>query len=119
MRNNTNPLRKHPNPSIYLLARSYHHCNDAKPGYYNGYQEMAQIICCAVDGKSCSRKTSKGQCYSGHGNDYKVTWHTAKNYCENIGKRLCNSLEELNQCCVSGCDYDNSLVWVNVFVPGI
>jgi len=92
--------------------------HDAVPGYYKRNQNMAQIICCSMDGTSCSRKTDDGKCYSGHGKDSKVTWHTARNFCKNIGKRLCTSQEELNQCCGSGCDYDNVLAWVDVLEPG-
>ena len=31
--------------------------------------------------------------------------------CESMGLRLCESQDELNQCCGSGCQYDNRLVW--------
>ena len=92
--------------------------NDNDPGYYNGNQKVAHIICCSKDGKSCSRKTDMGKCHSGHGIDGKDTWDVARSYCENVGKRLCSSQEELNQCCGTGCQFDNVLVWSDVLKEG-
>ena len=88
---------------------------DDPPGYYNGRLEVAQIVCCTVNGdNSCSRKESLLACRSGSNNEIKVTWEEARRHCEAVGMRLCNSQLELNQCCGTGCDYDNLLVWSSV-----
>ena len=75
--------------------------------------KAAEIVCCAVDGSSCSRKRS-GVCRSGHGDAVKVTWNAARDHCEADGMRLCATQDELDQCCGGGCQYDNQLVWSNV-----
>ena len=89
---------------------------DTTPGYYDSNEKIALIVCCEMDGSSCSRIMSTGQCRSGDGkteDEQKVTWNTANEHCKAEGKRLCSSQEELNQCCSSGCNYDNHLAWVN------
>ena len=93
---------------------------DNPPTYYYGNEKKAEISCCAMDGSSCSRKTNTGQCRSGNNDDYKVTWFDADEHCKNDGMRLCNSQEELNQCCANGgaCGYNDQLVWVNIQVSG-
>ena len=93
---------------------------DNPPTYYYGNDKKAEIICCAMDGSSCSRKTNTGKCRSGDNDEYKVTWDEADTHCKNEGMRLCNSQEELDQCCGGGgaCGYNDQLVWINVQVTG-
>ena len=87
----------------------------------------AEIVCCSLDGSSCSRKYKGASgadiCRSGDGyhlwenpgdDDRKVTWNEANLHCLSEGKRLCNSQEELDKCCKTGCFYDNQLVWSSV-----
>ena len=89
--------------------------------------DAAEIVCCSLDGSSCSRKYKGASgadiCRSGDGNhlwenpgdyDRKVTWNEANLHCLSEGKRLCNSQEELDKCCKTGCLYDNQLVWSSV-----
>ena len=80
--------------------------------------DVAEIVCCSLDGSSCSRKYKGASgadiCHSGDGDDKKVTWDEANLHCLYQGKRLCNSQEELDKCCRRGCDYDNQLVWSGV-----
>ena len=80
--------------------------------------DIAEIVCCSLDGSSCSRKyrpaAGANICHSGDGDDEKVTWDEANLHCLSQGKRLCNSQEELDRCCRGGCDYDNQLVWSSV-----
>ena len=73
--------------------------------------EAAEIVCCTLEGDSCEREVEGGDCRSGHNDDVKVTWNEAQDHCEEAGMRLCNSQEELDQCCGTGCQYDNQLVW--------
>jgi len=80
-------------------------------GYYDGTLEAAEIVCCTLEGDSCSRKAEGGDCRSGNHQDAKVTWNVARANCEEAGMRLCNSQGELDQCCATGCGYDNALVW--------
>ena len=94
---------------------------DTSPGYYDGNDKIAQIVCCTMDGSSCSRTIGTGQCRSGDGKrkeQQKVTWSTANEHCKADGKRLCSSQKELNQCCSSGCNHDNHLVWINAQQSG-
>ena len=79
--------------------------------YYNEHQEAAKIVCCTLEGDSCSRKLEGGYCRSGDNDDFKVTWKQARDHCEAAGMRLCNSQAELNQCCNTGCNYDYQPVW--------
>jgi len=87
---------------------------DSRPGYYNGTTEAAEIVCCAEEGTSCSRKGADDKCRSGHNDAVKVTWAAAKAHCEAEGMRLCASQAELDTCCGGGCQYDNQLVWSSV-----
>ena len=94
---------------------------DTSPGYYDGNDKMAQIVCCEMDGSSCSRTISTGQCRSGDGKrkeQKKITWSTANEHCKAEKKRLCSSQKELNQCCSTGCNHDNHLVWINAQQSG-
>ena len=50
-------------------------------------------------------------CRSGVSEDDKVTWKEANQHCEEEGMRLCSYQEELDRCCLQGCQYDNQLVW--------
>ena len=50
-------------------------------------------------------------CRSGNNDDKKVTWHEANKHCVSEGKRLCNSQDELDKCCHTGCAYNTQLVW--------
>ena len=85
----------------------------SKPsGFYKGNIRVGNIVCCSLDGSSCSRKTSADICRSGKNDDMKkVTWDEANQHCASEGKRLCKSQEELNRCCDTGCGYDHTLVW--------
>ena len=89
-----------------------------QPGYRIGLLVVAQIVCCSLDGSSCTRKRTEdsGQqvCRSGVDGTKKVSWNEAHLQCKFEGKRLCNSQKELNQCCAGGCNYDNQLVWSGV-----
>ena len=81
--------------------------------------DAAEIVCCSLDGSSCSRKYKGASgadiCRSGDNDDErKVTWNEANLHCLSEGKRLCNSQEELDKCCSAGCFYDNQLVWSSV-----
>ena len=80
------------------------------PGYYHGKLEGSHISCCTLTGDSCSREAHGGNCRSGD----KVTWEVAREHCEVAGMRLCNSEEELDQCCGTGCNYDNILIWSSI-----
>jgi hypothetical protein len=84
---------------------------DDSPGYYGGLLEAAEIVCCTLQGDSCSRKVKEVNCRSGDKDDFKVTWKVASDHCKTSGMRLCKSQEELNQCCGAGCGYDDQLVW--------
>ena len=95
--------------------------NDNPPNYYYGNDKKANIVCCAMDGSSCSRRTKTGECRSGSGKpDDKVTWEDANEHCKKDGMRLCKSQLELNQCCGNGgaCGYNDQLVWINKQVSG-
>ena len=77
--------------------------------------DAAEIVCCSLDGSSCSRKYKGASgadiCRSGDRDDEKkITWNEANLHCLSEGKRLCNSQEELDKCCSAGCFYDNQLV---------
>ena len=76
--------------------------------------EAAVIVCCTLKGDSCSRLKEGGGCRSSNNGDVKVTWNVALDHCEEAGLRLCNSQEEINQCCATGCNYDDKLVWSSV-----
>ena len=89
------------NPNIFM---------DDPPGYLTK-ESKAEIVCCSFDGNSCSRKDTNGVCRSGHGDDYKVTWEEASQHCEDAGMRLCNTQQELDRCCTTGCQIDNQIVW--------
>ena len=84
-----------------------------QPGFYIGSLKAAQVVCCSLDGSSCSRKASS-ICRSGDGKAQKYTWYEANEHCKAEGKRLCNSRDELNKCCGGGCNYDSELVWSGV-----
>ena len=92
--------------------------DDIPPGYYYGNGKKAEIVCCAMDGSSCSRTTNTGECRSGNKDEYKVTWDEAESHCKKDGMRLCKSQEELDKCCQVGCGYANQLAWVNIQLSG-
>ena len=83
--------------------------DDDPPGYLSELSK-AHIVCCSLDGNSCSRKNGDF-CRSGVSDDEKVTWKEANQHCEEDGMRLCSYQEELDRCCSQGCQYDNQLVW--------
>ena len=83
------------------------------PGYYHVVGRAAEIVCCSMDGSSCSRK-NQGICHSGSGDSYKATWMEANQHCLDIGMQLCNSQKDIDKCCGTGCNYDNQLVWSNI-----
>ena len=68
-----------------------------------------------MDGSSCSRTNASIQdtngCRSGDEDNKKFPWDEANKHCVSEGKRLCNSQEELDPCCSTGCSYDFQLVW--------
>ena len=72
---------------------------DLNPGYYHVLSRPAEMVCCSMDGSSCSRK-NQGICRSGSGDSYKATWMEANQNCLNS--------------CGTGCNYDNQLVWSNI-----
>ena len=86
---------------------------DLTPGYYHVVGRPAEIVCCSMDGSSCSRK-HQGICRSGNGDSYKATWMEANQNCLDSGMQLCNSQKEIDKCCGTGCNYDNQLVWSNI-----
>ena len=75
-------------------------------GLYDCKKKRARIVCCEMDGSSCTRKTINNKC-SKH-----VTWKKANKVCKKMGKRLCNGQKELNKCCHTGCNLDWVLAWV-------
>ena len=81
------------------------------PGFYHSMTKEASVVCCSLDGTSCSRKTVNGNCYFGNS---KVSWKQAFEVCKDSKMRLCDSQEELNQCCGAGCGLDDKLIWSNV-----
>ena len=82
------------------------HFDDRKPGNYDGQRGIARVVCCEMDGSSCTRKTVKNKCSKN------VTWKKANKACKKMGKRLCNGQTELNKCCHTGCKLDWVLAWV-------
>merc|ERR1719483_617709 len=82
-------------------------------GFYNPSRAIAKIHCCSLDGASCTRK-HPGPHQTCMGNRQHVTWAHAKQVCEAEGMRLCNSQEEVNKCCGSGCGYDGVLTWTSI-----
>ena len=40
-----------------------------------------------------------------------MNWHEANQHCEEAGLRLCNTQQELDRCCTTGCQIDNQIVW--------
>ena len=84
------------------------HFDDRKPGNYDGQRGIARIVCCEMDGSSCTRHTGSEKMCSA-----RVTWNYANRVCQKMGKRLCNGQNELNKCCGTGCNFDVFLAWVN------
>ena len=83
---------------------------DTAPGYL--YKEStAEIVCCSLDGTSCSRIANDGNCRSFDNQVEEVTWSKANQHCEDAGLRLCDSQQELDSCCGTGCNHDNKKVW--------
>ena len=79
---------------------------------YDSNLPIAEVSCCSLDASTCTRKRHEdSQCFTGDNDAVKVSWIEAKSMCETQGMRLCNSQEEINKCCSSGCGYDNQLVW--------
>ena len=81
------------------------------PGFYHSMTKEASVVCCSLDGTSCSRKTVNGNCYFGTS---KVSWKQAFELCKDAKMRLCDSQEELDQCCGAECGLDDKLIWSNV-----
>ena len=79
---------------------------DKPAGLYDCKKKKARIVCCEMDGSSCTRKTVKNKCSKN------VTWKKANKVCKKMGKRLCNGQTELNKCCHTGCHLDWVLAWV-------
>ena len=79
---------------------------DKPAGLYDCKKKRARIVCCEMDGSSCTRKTIKNKCSTN------VTWKKANKVCKKMGKRLCNGQKELNKCCHTGCRLDWVLAWV-------
>ena len=71
----------------------------------------AFVVCCSLDGTSCSQKTSQGNCRL---ENTKVTWKEAFEHCKAAEMRLCDSQDEVDQCCEGDCALDNELVWSNM-----
>lgn len=82
-------------------------------GFYDPTEAIGEIHCCSMDGLTCSRKRN-GSCRSGSNDAFKVTWLEAKQHCNADGMRLCNSQEEVDRCCGTGCSTDRDLVWTAV-----
>ena len=81
------------------------------PGFYHSMSKEAFVVCCSLDGSSCSRKTKGGNCRS---EDAKVSWKEAFEHCKAAKMRLCDSQEEIDKCCGGGCALDVELVWSNM-----
>jgi len=72
------------------------------------------VICCSLDGSEATRFGSDSECLNGRADERTaplMTFFEAVERCENLGMRLCASLEGLNQACGTGCSYDNTLIW--------
>ena len=86
---------------------------------YDITSSSAEVQCCSTNGQSCYRHNpDSNECFSGDNDASKATWIEAKEMCSSAGYRLCNSQEELDRCCASGCGYDETLVWTSL-VAGI
>ena len=81
---------------------------DKPAGLYDCKKKKARIVCCEMDGSSCTRHTGSEKMCSAS-----VTWNYANRVCRKMGKRLCNGQNELNKCCGTGCNFDVFLAWVN------
>jgi len=82
--------------------------------WFDPSASVAKIQCCSLDGSTCTRKHA-GPHRTCLGNRQKVTWARAKEVCEAEGMRLCNSQQEANRCCSSGCGYDGAMTWSSIF----
>jgi len=98
-------------------SRNRFHAFQEEVGFYDPSRSVAKIQCCSLDGSTCTRKDSwpHGACL---GDREKVTWAQAKQICEAEGMRLCNSQQEVDNCCHRGCGYDGALTWTGIY-PGV
>ena len=81
---------------------------------YDASSRSAEVQCCTTDGQSCLRKNPSEECWTGDKDGRKVSWYEAYDLCSTAGYRLCNSQEELNRCCLTGCNYDHELTWTSL-----
>ena len=89
--------------------------DDLLPQKYDSNDSLAEVQCCSIDGQSCFRHNpDSGECWSGNDDAAKVTWNEAYAMCTSAGYRLCNSQEELDRCCQTGCMHDLELVWISI-----
>jgi len=98
-------------------SRNRFHSFQEEVGFYDPSRSVAKIQCCSLDGSTCTRKDSwpHGACL---GDREKVAWAQAKQICEAEGMRLCNSQQEVDNCCHRGCGYDGALTWTGIY-PGV
>jgi hypothetical protein len=85
---------------------------------------LADVRCCSTDGTQCASQDFDGGvdyntptgglhtgCY------FQVTYQEAMTVCHNAGMRIC-SVEEINQCCGTGCWHNHNKIWVNTLDDG-
>ena len=69
-------------------------------------KERHGVRCCSKDGTKC---TTPDPCH------VHKKYHEAADICSNLGLRLCNDGDDLeNLCCNTGCDLDFHTIWIDV-----